>query len=179
MAIKQTMSRPINHDVGKIRAIVNEANDGIQVVPSELVIKAADDSTFTQISDTTPMPVKVMSGGGSVVTNVSLQNAATVAGNGTEYVPAYNVELSFEITGTSATRAIAFEAAGPSGVYVPFTAFNVTDPSRMDTGTTGGNTASPESWSVSIPVGWKFRARISAVAGGNVSISGKSVISNG
>lgn len=105
-----------------------------------------------------------------------LQNAATVAGNGTIFYPASsNATLTFEITGTSTSRTIVFEMAGISGVYRPVTAFNVLDPSIMATQTTGGTDAAPESWQVDVPYGWTFRARISAVSGGNVSVKGKAV----
>ena len=116
------------------------------------------------------------SAGGSQPEDVTLQNNATAAGNGREFAPTdANYTLTFEITGTSTSRTIAFELAGPSGVYGPHTAFNVTDPTKFGAQTTGGSNTAPESWEVSVPAGYKFRTRVTAVAGGNVTITGKAV----
>jgi hypothetical protein len=106
--------------------------------------------------------------------NVTLQSAATTTGNGTPYTPTKSMALTFEITGTSSSRTIIFEIAGPSGVYVAQQALRVTDNS-LASQTTNGTNAAPENWLVSVPLGWSFRARISAIAGGNVSIGGKAV----
>lgn len=113
---------------------------------------------------------------GESAQSVTLQNNATAAGNGTEFVPNdSNVTLTFEIVGTSTSRTVVFEIAGPSGVYGPHAAFNVSDPTKFGPQTTGGSNTAPESWQVGVPAGYKFRARISAVAGGNVTIKGKAV----
>lgn len=111
------------------------------------------------------------------VSDVTLQNAVTAIGNGTKFSPTDgNYILTFEIVGTSTSRTVAFEIAGPSGTYVPCTGFNVTDPKRFSTETTGGNNTVPESWQVEVPAGYSFRTRVSAVAGGNVTVKGKAVI---
>lgn len=108
--------------------------------------------------------------------DVTLQNAATAAGNGTPFAPTDgNYALTFEVTGTSTSRTIIFELAGPSGVYIPVTAFNVADPTKFGAQTTGGSSTAPESWQVEVPAGYSFRTRISAVADGNVTIKGKAV----
>lgn len=59
MAIKQTMNTAIPNDPNTTRAVVNEANDGIKAVPVELVTKANDDSTFTQVSANNGLPVQL------------------------------------------------------------------------------------------------------------------------
>lgn len=59
MAIKQTMNTAIPNDPNTTRAVVNEANDGIKAVPVELVTKANDDSTFTQVSANNGLHVQV------------------------------------------------------------------------------------------------------------------------
>lgn len=107
---------------------------------------------------------------------VTLQNAATAAGNGTPFAPEDgNYTLTFEITGTSTSRTVLFELAGPSGQYMPVTAFSVTDPTKFGPQSTGGSNTAPESWQVEVPAGYSFRARISAVTGGNVTVKGKAV----
>ena len=108
--------------------------------------------------------------------DVPLQNGVTAPGVGTPFVPVDGRNtLSFEITGTSTSRTIVFEIAGPSGKYVPITAYSVNDPSVSAQQTTGGSNDLPESWIVQIPVGWSFRTRVTNVAGGNVKVSGKAV----
>ncbi|GIQ62156.1 hypothetical protein PACILC2_07240 [Paenibacillus cisolokensis] len=108
--------------------------------------------------------------------NVTLQNAVTSASDGFVYQSINrNVTLTFEITGSSETRTVNFEMAGPSGVFVPCTCSNILDPSILATQTTGGNFTAPESWQVEVPAGWSFRARVSAVTGGTVSVRGKAV----
>lgn len=77
MTIKQTMSTAIANDPNTIRAVVNEAKDGIKAVPTELVLKAADDSTFTQVSESNPVPTKLM---GSYV-GYSTDNKSAIAPN--------------------------------------------------------------------------------------------------
>lgn len=128
------------------------------------------DGTMVPTGANNPLPVQLS---GSIV-DVTLQNAVTAAGNGTAHAPTADAKLRFEITGTSTSRTVNFEIAGISGVYVPVTAFNINDPTKFGTSTTAGSDAAPDSWEVEIPVGWSFRARVSAVAGGNVSVKGKS-----
>ncbi|WP_127485901.1 hypothetical protein [Neobacillus mesonae] len=50
------MTAPIARDANKVPAVVNEAADGKKAVPTELVIKRADDTTFEQISQNNPLP---------------------------------------------------------------------------------------------------------------------------
>lgn len=113
---------------------------------------------------------------GAAAQTVTLQNAATAAGNGTPFAPEDgNYTLTFEITGTSTSRTVLFELAGPSGQYIPVTAFSVTDPTKFGPQTTGGSNTAPESWQVEVPAGYSFRARIGSVTGGNVTVKGKAV----
>jgi hypothetical protein len=113
---------------------------------------------------------------GKDVLDVSLQSAATATGNGTVLAPAAgNYTLTFEVKGTSTSRGIAFEIAGPSGVYQSCKCFRITD-MAMDTCTTGGSDTLPEIWQVDVPCGCSFRARILAIAGGSVTVAGKAVM---
>lgn len=108
--------------------------------------------------------------------DVTLQDASTASGNGTTFAPIDgNYTLTFEITGTSTSRTIVFELAGPSGQYMPITAFSVNDPTKFGQQTSGGSNSSPESWQVVVPAGYAFRARISVIAGGDVTVKGKAV----
>lgn len=108
--------------------------------------------------------------------DVLLQEVAKAAGNGNSFSPADgNYTLTFEITGTSTGRTVLFELAGPSGQYMPVTAFSVTDPTKFGSQSTGGSNTAPESWQVEVPAGYSFRARIGAVTGGNVTVKGKAV----
>lgn len=108
--------------------------------------------------------------------DVSLQEAAAAAGSGKPFAPVDgNYTLTFEITGTSTSRTVMFELAGPSGQYMPVTSFSVTDPTKFGQQTSSGSDTAPESWQVVVPAGYSFRARIGAVTGGNVTIKGKAV----
>lgn len=131
-----------------------------------------------QVRPTKPMNPSTGSEAASVgPIDFTLQNAVTAAGNGTPYKPSRGTEtLTFAITGTNTSRTVIFEMADPSGVYVACTAFNIMDPTKFGTQTTGGNNTTPESWLVDVPTGYSFRARVSAVSGGNVTIKGKAVM---
>jgi len=108
--------------------------------------------------------------------DVTLQDAASNDNNGAPFSPTNgNCVLTFEITGTSTSRTVFFELAGPSGKYMPVTAFSVTDATKFDSQCTGGSNSAPESWQVEVPAGYSFRTRIGAVKGGNVTIKGKAV----
>lgn len=108
---------------------------------------------------------------------VTLQSGATAPSNGTPYTPVNKpASLVFSVRGTSSSRTVMFELADPSGVFVACTAFGVADPIKMSSQTTGGSDTVPESWQVDVPVGFSFRARVSAVSGGNVIIKGKAVL---
>jgi hypothetical protein len=122
------------------------------------------------IADT--LPVRIQS---SNIDDVILQNQASAPGNGTEYTPEKgNKILTIEIVGTSNSRTIEFEMCGPSGVYRAQQCLRLTD-NALAASTTNGSDADPESWQVLVPVGWAFRTRVAAVAGGDVSIQGKGV----
>ncbi|WP_371017382.1 hypothetical protein [Pseudalkalibacillus sp. JSM 102089] len=113
---------------------------------------------------------------GSIVTDVTLQNAVSATGNGTAHTPVNDVKLRLEINGTSTSRTINFEMASISGTYIPVTAFNITDPTKYGTSTTGGSNTTPEFWEVDVPAGFSFRARVSAITGGTVTVKGKSKV---
>ena len=113
---------------------------------------------------------------GSLANAVILQTAAAAAGNGTPYTPTSPMTLNFEISGTSTSRTVIFEIAGPKGVYQVHPALKLGDTTYTPaTQTTGGSNAAPETWEVDIPANYSFRARVSAVAGGNVDVLGSAV----
>lgn len=163
-------------DGGGAGTIYDHPNPSKQLRTNGTVVNPADG-----VNEDGSINVRVISGGGggdggSAPVDVTLQNAATAAGNGTAFAPSGgNATLTFAITGTSTSRTVAFELADQSGTYQAITAFNVNDPTKYGTQTTAGSTVAPESWQVDVPVGWSFRARIVAAAGGNVTIKGKAV----
>jgi len=110
-----------------------------------------------------------------VPASVTLQSAATAMGNGTPYTPTTNMELTFVITGAATARTIVFEMADPvKGVYVAWQAFRPADSTLASTTANGSDTA-PETWQVSVPAGYSFRARISAITGSPVNVTGWAV----
>lgn len=109
-------------------------------------------------------------------TAVILQVNAVATGNGTVYTPTSPETLTFEISGTSTSRTINFEIAGPKGVYQAHSAFLLGDTTYTAvTSTTGGDDTTPKTYEVDIPANYSFRARVSAVAGGDVDIAGWAV----
>lgn len=113
---------------------------------------------------------------GSLANAVTLQSGAVATGNGTPRTPTSPETLTFEISGTSTSRTVYFELAGPKGVYVAHPAIKVGDTTYTSvTSTTSGDDTTPASYEVDIPAGYSFRARISAVAGGDIDISGWAV----
>lgn len=106
----------------------------------------------------------------SGIQDITLQTPTTSPGNGTEFDVGAFRDLTIEIYGSSTNRTIVFEAAGPSGVFKPIPGFRTLD-FEMATQTTGNN----ESWSFDITGQKKFRAKITAVVGGNVTIKGTAV----
>jgi len=114
---------------------------------------------------------------GSLANVVILQTNAVLVGNGTPYTPASPETLTFEISGTSTSRTIVFELAGPKGVYVAHPAIKVGDTTYTAVAsTTLGSDTSPASYEVDIPANYSFRARISvAPEGGDVDVSGWAV----
>jgi len=114
---------------------------------------------------------------GSLSNVVILQTNAVAIDNGVPYTPTSPETLTFEISGTSTSRTIVFELAGPKGVFVAHPALKIGDTTYTPTtSTSGGSDTTPESWEVDIPANYTFRARISvAPVGGDVDISGWAV----
>jgi hypothetical protein len=105
--------------------------------------------------------------------NFTFQSLASTASDGTAYSAYYDCAATFEIVGSSTSKTVYFEMAGPYGVFIPVNAQNVATLDMADRTTMGTNTT-PESWKVEIPAGYKFRARVE-VANGNVSVAGRVV----
>ncbi|MBP1990201.1 hypothetical protein [Paenibacillus eucommiae] len=76
MSIKQTISSAINGDANAVKAIVNEATNGMKAVPVEIVIKRTDDSTFDQTNAGNGVPVVVT---GTSVTQAPVTGSKTVS----------------------------------------------------------------------------------------------------
>jgi hypothetical protein len=102
--------------------------------------------------------------------DVTLQNAVTSNGVGTPFSVAAYKTLTIEITGTSTSRTIAFEGSSVSGAYYPIQGVRLSDLS-FGTSTTGNS----EVWQFDITGLTNFRANLTAVTGGNVSVKGKAV----
>jgi len=114
---------------------------------------------------------------GSLANLVTLQSNAVLVGNGTPYTPESPITLTFEISGTSTSRTVVFELAGPKGVFIAHPAIKVGDTTYTSvTSTTLGNDTAPASYEVDIPANYSFRTRISvAPVGGDVDIAGWAV----
>lgn len=107
----------------------------------------------------------------SHVKEVILQDAATVTGNGTPLDVGSTKTLTIEITGTSTSRTIIFEASSISGTYYQIKGQQLSPSSSYWTQTTGNN----EVWQFDVTGLAFFRAKLYAVAGGSVTIKGRAV----
>lgn len=103
-------------------------------------------------------------------TTATLQNNVTTTGTGTPFTVGAYKTLTIEITGTSTSQNINFEASSISGTYYPIQGVRLSDYS-MATSTTGIN----EVWTFDITGLQNFRANLTSVSGGNVTIQGKAV----
>ncbi|CAM4186587.1 hypothetical protein L1N85_11445 [Paenibacillus alkaliterrae] len=108
---------------------------------------------------------------GSRLVEVVLQNAAIATGNGTPFTVDTFRTLVIKISGTSTSRTIAFEEGDADGNYTPIRGFRRSD-NIADNQSTGTN----EVWQFDIIGAKTIRARISAVAGGNVTIKGNAAV---
>lgn len=102
---------------------------------------------------------------------VPLQIAVTAVGNGTPFDVGIRKVLTLRISGTSTSRTIAFEISMDGTNWEPTTGVKFSDMS-FAAQTTGNN----ETWSFEVPGVKSFRARVVAVAGGNVTVSGTAVV---
>jgi hypothetical protein len=108
---------------------------------------------------------------GSTVTDVVLQDTATTIGNGTPFTVGSTKTLTIEIYGTSTSNTMVFEGSSVSGTYYAIQGVKLLD-YTMASQTTGIN----EVWMFDVTGLASFRARISNVSGGSVSVKGKAVV---
>lgn len=124
-------------------------------------------SKWQSASTSTPFPIQSM---GSGVTDVTLQNAASATGNGTALTVGGTKTLTVEVSGTSTSQTIVFEGASVGGTYYAIQGVKLQDLSTA-TQTTGKG----EIWQFDVTGLVNFRARISAIAGGTITVKGKAV----
>jgi len=130
----------------------------------------SDEHKTSARKDADGRPVTDVEIKGARVQDVVLQADVTAVGNGTPFQVGAAKTLTLEITGTATSSTIVFEAASVSGAFYAIQGVKTSDFS-MATQTTGKN----EVWSFDVTGQVTFRARVSAVAGGNVSVKGKAV----
>lgn len=129
------------------------------------------DGTMALTGEQNPLPVQM----GANNAEHTFQNAVTTAGNGTAFgvttaSKSYKT-ITLEITGTSTSRTVVFEGSSVSGAWYPIQGVKLSDLS-MGTQTTGKD----EVWQFEVTGLAAFRTRVSAVAGGNVTVKGKVVV---
>lgn len=104
----------------------------------------------------------------------TFHNETTAIGNGTEYsvsMGGSNLMMIISTAGTSTARTIHFEGKAQSGEWVAIKCYNKTN----TTSATSSTGTTPEIWECGLEGLQKFRVRISAVSGGNLSIFGEVV----
>lgn len=107
---------------------------------------------------------------GSSTTDFVFHDAAIAVGEGTPFDVGGYRTVTIEITGTSTSRTILFEGSSVGGTYYPIKGMRLSD-LMMGAQTTGTG----EVWQFEVAGLVNFRARISAVSGGNVSVKGRAV----
>lgn len=126
---------------------------------------------MAQLIDTaTGIAIQPTQNTGSKVVDVSLQNAASATGNGTVLTVGGIKTVTVEIYGTCTSDTVVFEGASTSGTFYSVSGTRLSD-LTVASQTTGLN----EVWQFDVTGLVSFRARISAVAGGNISVIGKGV----
>lgn len=106
----------------------------------------------------------------SMPIQVTLQDAVSAIGNGNPFSVGSFHTITLEIFGTSTSRTIVFEGCGSSGTFYPIQGVKLND---LSTGSQ--TTGTGEIWQFDITGLEVFRARVSAVSGGNVTVKGKAV----
>ncbi|WP_199614423.1 hypothetical protein [Paenibacillus alkalitolerans] len=127
---------------------------------------------FTRDQETGKLVPNMMLTGRNVAEEVTLQNAVTAAGNGTAvYMGGADTFKITEISGTSTSKTIVFEVSNAeNGTYSPIQGVKLSDLSMASQTANNG-----EVWQIDGLAGLWFRARVSAVAGGTVTVKGKAV----
>jgi len=102
------------------------------------------------------------------------QDAATSTGNGDLFYVGNNDVITLEIYGTATSGTVVFEGLMPSGSYYSIRGIRLSDYTIANQ-----STALSELWQIDISGYIAIRARISAVAGGYITVNSKVVNSNG
>lgn len=157
--LTDSKNRPIPQYYDPIEDVFKPITD-----PSQVNIKQIPEVEIKNESGN-PIPVSFQTPTPTVVT---LQNAATAIGNGTVFTVGNHTTLTIEISGTATSSTVIFEGSGASNNFIPIQGVNLSDLS-MDSQTTGKN----EIWSFDLTGLNSFRARISSISGGGLSIAGK------
>jgi len=102
------------------------------------------------------------------------QSAATTTGNGNLLTVYGNDIVTLEIYGTATSGTVVFEALMPSGAYYSIRGIRLYDYTIANQ-----SIALDELWQIDTTGFVGIRARISAVAGGYITVNSKVVNSNG
>jgi len=163
--------------VGEVQAdpTENTVLERLKVLETELVdikstsgVKKITDAV--DVSDKAERELGVVTLGGSLASDVTFHNAATVAAVGSEFtVPAGYKDLTVKVMGTATSCQVQFEglAVGAS-TYEPIMGVRALD---FACSTLADQTG--ESWYVPIGGFDKVRMNLVAVAGGNVTVKGR------
>jgi hypothetical protein len=104
------------------------------------------------------------------VTNVIFHSAATEAADGAIFEVDDNKTLTIEIYGTSASRTVAFMGRGTAGADRALMGVNLSSLS-----TAISTTGTGEIWQFDVTGLTSVLMKLTAVAGGNVSVKGRAV----
>jgi hypothetical protein len=100
----------------------------------------------------------------------TFHNAVTTTGDGTDMFVNGMSTLAVNIQGTSSSRTVEFYASYDGTTYNPITGINT---NGLTTGVS--TTGTGQTWQFDVSGFEKFRAKITAIAGGNCTIKGRAV----
>jgi hypothetical protein len=143
---------------------------GVKIMSGHFIYQDPNNGGDKIVGTGNPLPTQLT--GRNVKDETTLQNAATATGNGTAiYMGAADTFKITEISGTSTSRTIVFEVSNAeNGTYSAVQGVRLSD--LVMASQTSNNS---EVWQIDGLAGLWFRARVSAVAGGNVTVKGKAV----
>ena len=106
-----------------------------------------------------------------ITRTIQLQTAATAPGNGVSFTPEYSDAMIVEVHGTATSFQIIFEELGPSGTWYPLQGMKRSDMATLLTEATAVGM-----YYFGMSDVKTFRARVVAVSGGSISVTGHTIV---
>ena len=152
--------------IAMLKGIWNKLGAVVLTTGTSIIGKVSIDQVTANANEVVTKSGSVISGDLSTV--AVFHNAATVAANGTDVSVGNYKTLTLEIYGTSTSRTLTFYAKGASGTVRAMSGVRLSDYSVASSTTTSG-----EIWQFDVTGTESVIIDLTAVAGGNVTASGR------